>query len=59
MVCAYIFWAQRSNGEALMKKDCILVDTCSTTSVFWNPDLIDNIIYSNAQEILEIVTNVG
>ena len=59
MGCAQIVSTHRINGEDLINKDWILLDTCSNASVCCNSDLLEKIKHFYAQEILEIVTNGG
>ena len=55
-ICTY-FSNQISNGENLINKDCILLNTCSTAILCYNTALIDKIKYNHAQETLDIFTN--
>ena len=57
--CAQFVLSQRSNGKALINKDWMLLDKCSTESVFWYQYLIDKIKDCHAHEWYEIFTNGG
>ena len=46
---------QRNNGETLINKYWVLLETCSTASVCCNPYLIDRIKCFHAQEIIDIL----
>ena len=50
---------QKYNTDEVISKTWILLDSCSTNTVFKNPDLVANIRTGTAGEELKMLTNGG
>ena len=50
---------QKYNTDAVISETWILLDSCSTDTVFMNPDLVANIRTGRADEELRMLTNGG